>query len=266
MCMDTIATGSSVGSMQEGARPGLSPGSLAASTLYAGMRSWPSFLVGQVGNPVRVLIVDSDAHMRALIAQELLADGRTSLVAQASGFAQACQAMRQHAFDVLLVDMHLADGEGLALIDEMQLLRPAAQAVALSFMDSDELALRALERGAAGYLVKHSWFGSYPQAVLQVANGGAAITPNVERRLLQRLVKPSAPSPQRSAPVEAQRLSPRELEVLRLVAAGRSSVEIGEHLGISSMTVNTHIKNIYRKLQVRTRAQAVRWASLNQLF
>jgi len=179
---------------------------------------WPDFLAGQLEKPVRVLLVDDDAHMRRVIAQELMSDQRTLLVAQATSVREGRKAIKQHEFDVMLVDLNLGDGEGFMLIDYMKSVRPTAEAIVISIMQNDEQVLHAFELGATGYLVKNSWFGSYPQAVLQVANGGA------------------------------------------------SSAEIGNRLFISSLTVNTHIKNIYRKLQVRTRAQAVRFASLRGLF
>ena len=133
-------------------------------------------------------------------------------------------------------------------------------------METDEKVLRAFELGAAGYLVKNSWFGNYSQAVLQVANGGASVTPTLARRLLQRFDKSSDDLSKRGAQSQEESLSTREKEVLRMVASGLTSIEIGNRLMISSMTVNTHVKNIYRKLQVRTRAQAVRFASLRGWF
>lgn len=229
---------------------------------------WPDFLAGQLEKPVRVLLVDDDAHMRRVIAQELMSDQRTLLVAQATSVREGRKAIKQHEFDVMLVDLNLGDGEGFMLIDYMKSVRPTAEAIVISIMQNDEQVLHAFELGATGYLVKNSWFGSYPQAVLQVANGGASITPNLARRLLQRF-DPSggaAPHAQRRVEQETERLSQREKEVLRMVASGYTSAEIGNRLFISSLTVNTHIKNIYRKLQVRTRAQAVRFASLRGLF
>lgn len=235
---------------------------------------WPDFLAGQVEKPVRVLLVDDDDHMRRVIAQELMADARTLLVAQATSVREGRKAIKQHEFDVMLVDLNLGDGEGFTLIDYMKSTRPTAEAVMISIMENDDQVLRAFELGATGYLVKHSWFGNYPQAVLQVVNGGASITPNLARRLLQRFdsssaAMPSARLPGRPEPDrerEPERLSLREKEVLRMVASGYTSAEIGTRLLISGLTVNTHIKNIYRKLQVRTRAQAVRFASLRGLF
>ncbi|WP_172751406.1 MULTISPECIES: response regulator transcription factor [unclassified Diaphorobacter] len=229
---------------------------------------WPDFLAGQLEKPVRVLLVDDDAHMRRVIAQELMSDQRTLLVAQATSVREGRKAIKQHEFDVMLVDLNLGDGEGFMLIDYMKSVRPTAEAIVISIMQNDEQVLHAFELGATGYLVKNSWFGSYPQAVLQVANGGASITPNLARRLLQRFDPSGAAAPhaQRRGEQETERLSQREKEVLRMVASGYTSAEIGNRLFISSLTVNTHIKNIYRKLQVRTRAQAVRFASLRGLF
>lgn len=227
---------------------------------------WPDFLAGQAGQPVRVLLVDDDPHIRRVIAQELMADERTMLVAQAANVREGRKAIKQHDFDVLLVDLHLGDGEGFELLDYLKAVRPSAQAVVVSVMENDEHVLRAFERGATGYLVKNSWFGNYVQAVLQVANGGASITPHLARRLLQRFDPAHADAAVRQPSDEAEKLSEREKEVLRMVANGHTSAEIGARLEIPSMAVNTHVRNIYRKLQVRTRVQAVRLASLRGLF
>ncbi|SEA83940.1 MULTISPECIES: LuxR C-terminal-related transcriptional regulator [Acidovorax] len=227
---------------------------------------WPDFLVGQTDHPVRVLLVDDDAHIRLVIAQELMADPRTLVVAQASSLREGRKAIKQHEFDVLLVDLHLGDGEGFELLDYLKTVRPSAEAVVISVMENEDEVLRAFELGATGYLGKNSWFGNYAQAVLQVVNGGASITPTLARRLLQRFDKTHADPPRRQEPAEAELLSDREKDVLRMVAGGYTTAEIATNLRISTMTVNTHIRNIYRKLQVRTRAQAVRFASLRGLF
>lgn len=230
---------------------------------------WPDFLVGQPENPVRVLVVDDDVHLRMVISQEVMNDRRTMVVGQAGNLREAKKIIRQHDFDVMLLDLNLGDDDGLELIDVMKSMRPHADAIVVSVVETEEQVLRAFEMGATGYLVKNSWFGNYPQAVLQVANGGASITPTLARRLLQRFDKKAAvaaPAAEEVSSVSVDRLSLREREVLRLVSSGHTSAEIGTKLEISAMTVNTHIKNIYRKLQVRTRAQAVRFASLRGLF
>ncbi|MEG0938513.1 MAG: response regulator transcription factor [Comamonas sp.] len=227
---------------------------------------WPNFLAGQPEKPVRVLLVDDDVHIRMVVAQEIMNDQRTIVIGQAGSVREGRKAIRQFEFDVMLVDLNLGDGEGYELLDVIKDIRPQAEAIVLSVMETDEKVLRAFELGAAGYLVKNSWFGNYSQAVLQVANGGASVTPTLARRLLQRFDKSSDDPSKRGALSQEESLSTREKEVLRMVASGLTSIEIGNRLMISSMTVNTHVKNIYRKLQVRTRAQAVRFASLRGWF
>lgn len=226
----------------------------AAQAMHSPASVWPHFLVGQADQPVRVLLVDDDPFISHVIAQELLADKRIHLVAQAGGFKEGRRRIAQHEFDVLLVDLSLGDGCGFELIEQAKSVHPMAEVVVISATEDEKHAIHAFELGATGYLVKNSWFGSFSQAVLQVVNGGASITPNLARRLLHRLeAKPS----EQQTYVSKEKLSDREREVLRMVAAGYTSGEIGVRLDISMQTVNAHVRNIYRKLRVRTRAQAV---------
>lgn len=227
---------------------------------------WPGFLTGQTDKPVRVILIDDDANMSRVIANELLADLRIDLVGQGSSVREGRRLISQYAFDVMLVDLNLGDGTGFSLIEHLKTVRPLAEAVVISAMQDEQHALHAFELGATGYLVKNSWFGNFPQAVLQVVNGGASITPGMARRLLGKLesaVTATAPLQQCKT---MELLSARENEVLKLVAGGHTSNAIGERLRISGQTVNTHIKNMYRKLNVRTRAQAVSFASSQGLL
>ncbi len=227
---------------------------------------WPDFLTGQPEQPVRVLLIDDDAHMRRVISQELLGDLRINLVGQASSMKEGRRLISQHEFDVMLVDLNLGDGTGFDLIESMKTTHPMAEAVVISATEDEQHALHAFELGATGYLVKNSWFGNFTQAVLQVVNGGASITPNLARRLLSKFENTQGRDKAPNKRQEKDTLSEREKEVLKLVASGYTSVEIGMRLCISAQTVNTHIKNIYAKLQVRTRAQAVSFAVLRGLF
>lgn len=216
---------------------------------------WPQFLIGQCAQPVRVLLVDSDPHTRQVITQQLLADDRIDLVAQAEGVRDGRRRITHCEFDVLLVDINLTDGGGFDLIEEARRRRPNVEVVVISASADESQVLKAIGLGANGFLVKNSWFDSFPQAVLQVVNDGAAISPNLARRLFQHMdarVKPG----QHKADSRAK-LSDRECEVLRLVALGFTSTEIGRRLVISVNTVNAHVRNLYGKLQVKKRAQAV---------
>ncbi|WP_309682473.1 response regulator transcription factor [Polaromonas sp.] len=241
------------------------PGS-AASALDALPSTWPNFLTGQPGKPVQVLLIDDDACMRKVISQELLADLRINLVAQGSSMREGRRLISQHEFDVMLIDLNLGDGTGFELIERMKTVRPHAEAVVISAMEDDEHALHAFELGATGYLVKNSWFGNFPQAVLQVVNGGASITPNLARRLLRSLGQVPVSSQPAASAGPKSKLSDREKDVMKMVASGYTSSEIASRLTISSQTVNTHIKNIYHKLQVHSRAQAVSFAAQRGLL
>jgi DNA-binding NarL/FixJ family response regulator len=235
---------------------------------------WPDFLLGQESQPLRVALVDNDARMRSVIGQELNQDNRINLVASASNLRDGKLIISRHEFDVLLLDFSLGDGVGFDLIKHMKMHRPSAEAIVMSVMDDEDHAITAFELGATGYLVKNSWFGNFSQAVLQVANGGAYISPNLARRLLNKLATIHH-AQLHAVPVQtalggrssghsaglaghpAGPLSFREKEILELVAAGCTSLEIASRINISRQTVTTHMKNIYRKLQVHSRAQAV---------
>jgi DNA-binding NarL/FixJ family response regulator len=229
------------------------------------MPSWPNFFLGQVARPVRVLLVDDDVHVRRVIADELLADARTHLVAQGGSLKEGKQLVSTKEYDVLLVDLNLNDGLGFDLIRQSKTVKPMAEVILISVMEDEDHALHAFSLGATGYYVKHSWFGSFPQAVLQVVNGGASITPSLARRLLRKMDNSTN---HKTAPEhgDAYMLSDREREVLKLVASGYISGEISKMLKISVQTVNTHIKNTHRKLKVRTRAQAVNLATSSGLL
>jgi DNA-binding NarL/FixJ family response regulator len=219
--------------------------------------TWPDYFLGQPGRPIRVLLVDDDSHVRNVIANELLSDARIALVAQGGSLKEGKRLANSHEFDVLLVDLNLGDGLGFDLITLVKATKPMVEVIAISVMEDEEHALHAFELGATGYYVKHTWFGSFPDAVLQVVNGGASITPSLARRLLKKM-EHSRATPSNSVPrPSVDLLSDREREVLKLVATGYISSEISQMLSITVQTVNTHIKNTHHKLHVRTRAQAV---------
>ncbi|WP_307700340.1 LuxR C-terminal-related transcriptional regulator [Variovorax paradoxus] len=223
---------------------------------------WPHFLTGQEDAPVRVLLVDDDEFMRRVIAQELLSDMRIQLEAQAGSVRDGRRLLTTHEFDVLMVDLRLGDGSGFELIREARKLHRYCEIIVISAIEDDAHVMHAFELGATGYLLKHAWLQSFAQAVLQVVNGGAAITPKLARRLLTRMnLQPGGEPPPVETPQREVTLTTREREVLRCVARGCVSKEISMRLGISGQTVNAHIKNIYKKLQVHSRAQAVSFAT-----
>lgn len=228
---------------------------------------WPDFLANEPGRAVRVVLVDDDPHIRRVIAGELVSDFRIDLVGQAGSLKEGRKLVSLQEFDVMIMDLNLGDGTGFDLIQHMKQVRPQAEVIVVSIMDDEVRAMRAFELGATGYLVKNSWFGSFTQAVLQVYNGGASITPNLARRLLQKLEHPALQDTGADKEGQGRQvLSHREREVLKLVALGHTSAEIATKLSLSTQTVNTHIRNIYRKLHVKSRAQAVNLAAHQHLL
>ncbi len=231
---------------------------------------WPRCLLGQTHAPLRVILIDNDIHASSSIKQELNHDERINLIATAVNVRQAKKLIANSEFDVMLIDTHLSSGDGLALFSLMKQSQPSAEAVVISKQEDQELAIQAFALGAAGFLVKNAWFGSFSQAVLQVANGGAFISPKVARQLLARITRshhhvPAEQNIHALAPTDNEaaqglankKLSQRELEILQFVAVGDSSAHISSKTSISVQTVSTHIKNAYRKLNVHTRLQAV---------
>lgn len=226
---------------------------------------WPDFLFGQADKPLRVILVEEDASMRSVIAQELTADNRIDLIASVTSIRDAAQTIARYDFDVLLIDSDIdkhKHGETKALIKHMKLRSKHVEIIVLS-SDNDEFkALDAFENGATGYLVKNSWFGDFAQAILQVANGGAFISPHIARRMLEKFAHSDAKQSNitqlndKFARVDTV-LSNREKEILNLVSIGSTGPQIAHKLNIAAQTVSVHIKNIFHKLQVHTRAQAV---------
>jgi DNA-binding NarL/FixJ family response regulator len=237
--------------------PFLSASSALATTVAP---VWPNHLLGQVDNPVKVLLVDDDSHVRNVIANELASDARVLLVAQGGSLKEGKRLVVAHQFDVLLVDLNLGDGLGFDLIPLSKAAKPMAEVVVISVMEDEDHALHAFELGATGYYVKHTWFGNFPEAVLQVANGGACISPGLARRLLKKMDHSKVTHSISGPHTGMELLSDREQEVLKLLATGYVSSEISDMLHITVQTVNTHIKNTYHKLHARNRAQAVSMA------
>lgn len=204
---------------------------------------------------VRVAIVARDAHVRLALAQEFAADRRVELVGQAGTLREGRGLGVRNDLDVLLVDLTLPDGDGLALLSQWTRVRPDGRAIAMASSFTDDQALTAFRAGAAACLVRQQWLGSFAQAVVHVAQGGAVLTPELARRLCTMPRLPEA------EPAGASGLSGRERQILSLAASGLRSREIAQRLAISSDTVSAHLKNVYRKLQVHSRTHAVRVAS-----
>ena len=215
----------------------------------------------------RVLIVEDDPLMR-----EFLVDGITGSeclqVEQAVGSVEeafACLSTRASSIDVVLTDLGLPDGSGLDVIRRALELNPACLPLVLSMFTDEENVLTSIEAGALGYIHKDANGQDIAETIMQLLAGGSPISPMIARRVLAkyRSTLKTAPIPLIASPDAADTvdaaplLSNREYDVLTLIARGFSYREIAELNNISVHTVQSHIKNLYFKLAVHSKNEAV---------
>jgi DNA-binding NarL/FixJ family response regulator len=194
---------------------------------------------------IRVLLVDDHPVVRSgLVGLLGAADGISVVGEAADGSVAVRMAVELHP-DVVLMDLRMPEMDGATATAELSRQAPGARVLVLTTYDSDSDILRAVEAGAAGYLLKDTPRDQLVEAVRRAAAGETVLAPPVAARLMRRV---------RDRDME---LTARELEVLRAVATGRSNVEIGRGLFVSEATVKTHLLHIFEKLQVGDRTAAV---------
>jgi DNA-binding NarL/FixJ family response regulator len=193
---------------------------------------------------ITILLVDDHPVVREGLRGMLAAEDDLTVVAEAGGAAEAVAAIRAHEPDVVLMDLRMPGGDGVEATARVLAQRPATRVVVLTTYDTDADILRAVEAGAAGYLLKDASRAELAQAIRAAARGETVLAPSVAAKLVSRM----------RSPVE---LSRREIEVLRLVARGRTNAEIGRELLISEATVKTHLLRTFGKLDVSDRTAAV---------
>lgn len=206
---------------------------------------------------VRVAIIEDDAPVRQILA---------GWIGQAEGFARgsehptaesALAALPQEAPEVVLTDVNLPGLSGIECVRRLKPLLPRTHFIMLTVYEDTDHIFDALAAGAIGYLLKRTLRDELLAALHEVLAGGSPMTSNIARKVVQSF------QPQPTRTPESDGLSPREQEVLDLLARGYLYKEIAEAIGISLPTVNTYIRRIYEKLHVRSRAQAVaRYANL----
>jgi DNA-binding NarL/FixJ family response regulator len=210
------------------------------------------------------LVVEDDPVMQRRLCRVLAAAGcAVEQVAIADSVAEAKRLLAERSFGIALVDIGLPDGSGIELVGELQAGHPLVPAVVISAFRADEIILAALRAGAIGYLLKERDDIELELALRSIAQGGAPIDPAIARGILALLTRaqPAAPDTVvapagQTTPLEMA-LSRRETNILELVAQGLSNREMAETLSISRLTVECHTKNIYRKLAVNSRTEAV---------
>jgi DNA-binding NarL/FixJ family response regulator len=205
---------------------------------------------------VRVLLADDQRVVREGLGTLLgLLDG-IELVATAADGAEAVELARRHDPDVVLMDLRMPRVDGIEAIRRLAALGERPRAIALTTYADDASVLGALRAGARGYLTKDAGAEEIRAAVEAVARGEAALDPSVQRHVVAA-VAGADPAAAAELPDD---LTPREAEVLSLIAEGRTNAEIAEVLVVSAATVKSHVNRIFAKAGVRDRAQAVVYA------
>ena len=196
-------------------------------------------------DPIRLLIADDHPIVRDGLRGTFAGDPRFEVLAEAADGSQAVELARTLEPDVILMDLRMPRMDGVSAIRRLGELGLAARVLVLTTYDTDSDVLPAIEAGATGSLLKDAPSDELLRAVQSAARGEAVLSPSVASRLMGRMRAPESP------------LSERELEVLRLIAAGTTNREVARRLFISEATVKSHVLHVYAKLGVNDRAAAV---------
>jgi DNA-binding NarL/FixJ family response regulator len=210
---------------------------------------------------IRVLLVDDHAMFRSGVRAEL--GDRVDVVGEAGTPAEAIAAIRSSRPEVVLLDVHMPDGGGLAVLEAIAPELPEIRFLALSVSDAAEDVIALIRAGARGYVTKTISADDLADAITRVAEGDVVFSPRLAGFVLDAFRdSPVAPS----VDPNFDQLTPREREVMRLLARGYAYKEIAAELFISIKTVETHASNVLRKLQLSSRHQLTRWAAYRRML
>jgi DNA-binding NarL/FixJ family response regulator len=205
---------------------------------------------------IRLMIVDDQDLVRAGFRMILESEPDIDVVAEASDGDEAIDLAQRYTIDVALMDIRMKRVDGIEATKRIVELRPTTYVLILTTFDLNEYVYEALRAGASGFLLKDAPPEQLVEAIRTVASGDALLAPAITRRVIEAYT--SRPMPrENAAPPELAALTPREIEVLRLIARGRSNAEIAKELFLGETTVKTHVARILQKLGVRDRVQAV---------
>jgi len=208
---------------------------------------------GVAMDPLRVLIVDDHPVFLAGLRVLLEADPRTEVVAEATTAAEAIERAAETQPDAIVMDLHLPDMNGIEATRLITQTSPHIGVLVLTMYEDDDSVFAAMRAGARGYLLKGTGHTDIVHAISAVGAGTAVFGPSIAQRLIdyfgaQRSSAAAPPFPE---------LTEREREILNLIAAGENNTTIAERLFLSGKTVRNHVSNIFAKLQVADRAQAI---------
>ncbi len=213
----------------------------------------------------RVLIADDDDLMRAGLVELLSADPSIEIVGEASTGREAVERTHRLDPDVVLMDVRMPDLDGIGATRELTRAAARARVLILTTFEEDDYIFGALRAGASGFLLKRTRPEELIAAVHTIGAGDSLLSPSVTRRVIDRMAQ--QPTPDLSDQAKLHELTPREREVLDLVARGLANREIARQLLVEESTIRTHVKRILMKLELRDRVQIVIFAyetGLNQ--
>jgi DNA-binding NarL/FixJ family response regulator len=205
----------------------------------------------------RVLIADDDDLMRAGLEAVLSSDPAIEVIGNAATGRQAVDRARRVSPDVVLMDVRMPDLDGIAATRELARAAPETRILILTTFEQDDYIFGGLRAGASGFLLKRTPPEGLIAAVHTIAAGESLLSPSVTSRVIARMA--TQPTPEFDG-ARLEELTPREREVLDLMARGLSNAEIADALVVEESTIKTHVKRILMKLGVRDRVQAVIYA------
>jgi DNA-binding NarL/FixJ family response regulator len=208
---------------------------------------------------IRVLVADDQSMVRAGFRMLLSGEPDIDVVAEASNGLEAIDKAARFDPTVVLMDIRMPDLDGLEATRRILAADPDARVLILTTFDLDEYVYEALRAGASGFLLKDVPPEQLVEGIRAVASGDALLAPSITRRVIEEFVsRPRGAA--RTLPPELEELTPRESEVLTLMARGQSNAEIANTLVVSETTVKTHVAHVLTKLRLRDRVQAVVFA------
>lgn len=214
---------------------------------------------------VTVLLVDDHHLFRAGVRAELASRGadRVTIVGEASDAESAIELITERRPDVVLLDVHLGAGSGASVVTAVAPTAPEVKFLAISVSDSPEDVISVIRAGARGYVTKTIETVELLNAIERIAAGDAVFSPRLAGFVLDAFTGSVA---QTSVDEDLNQLTPREREVLRLIARGYAYKEVARQLTLSVKTIETHVSSVLRKLQLSNRQELTRWASDHRLI
>ncbi len=207
---------------------------------------------------ITVALVDDQHLVRSGFRMILEVETDIEVVGEAADGAEGVRLVKRERPDVVLMDIQMPEMDGLEATRIIAGLDDAPRVIILTTFEQDDYVFTALRNGASGFLLKNAPPEQLVEAVRVVAGGESLLAPSVTRRIIEEFAR--HPTAGRMVPKLADPLTEREVEVLGLMARGRSNSEIAEDLFVGEATVKTHVSNVFLKLGVRDRVQAVVWA------